>query len=507
MAVLNERFLPTVPTGGASAVETFTVNLTEFDQRHYVKLIRARGETIRRVVTELRQELGLVSAVDAGCGVGFFSQILQECGLSVRGFDGRTANIVEARQRFSGIPFEQGDIESVEILKLGAFDLTLCFGLLYHLENPMLAIRHLRALTGKGMLLESMCIPGNGAGMMLREEPSAADQSLTDIALYPTESCLVKMLHRAGFAAVYRVAELPDHDDFRGTAEHMRRRTVLFAAVTPAQLTGFARIDEPHDGADPWSRIAPGSATLTLSQRLKRFALQPRKAKYFAMAARARRIFPNMPIALRLSFGAWWLAAKQVGWRGKVIAFEPSPRERRRLLRHLRVNGCWNVAVEACGLGAKPGETDLFVVEGWQDWCNSLRPPAVNEPTQRIRVDVERLDDVLWRLKVGVVDFIKLDVEGAELSVLEGAGKLLQGPSRPVILTEVQDIRTRPWGYRAREIVDFLVDRNYCWFSLKPDGRLQPAATDLDLYDANLVALPAERAEGISKMLAETERG
>jgi len=68
-------------------------------------------------------------------------------------------------------------------------------------------------------------------------------------------------------------------------------------------------------------------------------------------------------------------------------------------------------------------------------------------------------------------------------------------------------VRTRPWGYRAREIVDFLVDRNYCWFSLKADGRLQPAATDLDLYDANLVALPAERAEGISKMLAETERG
>ena len=553
MAVLNERFLPTVPTGSNAAVETFTVNLTEFDQRHYVKLIRARGETIRRVVTELRQELGLASAVDAGCGVGFFSQILQECGLSIRGFDGRTANIAEARQRFAGIPFEQGDIESVEILKLGAFDLTLCFGLLYHLENPMLAIRHLRALTGKGMLLESMCIPGNGAGMMLREEPSAADQSLTDIALYPTESCLVKMLYRAGFGAVYRVAELPDHDDFRGTAEHMRRRTVLFAAVTAAQVAGFARIDEPHDGADPWSRIAPGSATLTLSQRLKRFALQPRKAKYFAMAARARRIFPNMPIALRLPFGAWWLAeksaldhelmhgnfedaerrfvrkllrpgmtvldvgahhglytllaAKQVGWRGKVIAFEPSPRERRRLLRHLRVNGCWNVAVEACGLGAKSGETDLFVVEGWQDWCNSLRPPAVNEPTQRIRVDVERLDDVLWRLKVGVVDFIKLDVEGAELSVLEGAGKLLQGPSRPVILTEVQDIRTRPWGYRAREIVDFLVDRNYCWFSLKADGRLQPAATDLDLYDANLVALPAERAEGISKMLAETERG
>src|SRR5258705_12643705 len=89
---------------------------------------------------------------------------------------------------------------------------------------------------------------------------------------------------------------------------------------------------------------------------------------------------------------------------------------------------------------------------------------------------MERLDDVLWRLKVDVVDFIKLDVEGAELSVLEGAGRLLQGPSRPVILTEVQDIRTRAWGYRAREIVDLLLGKTYCWYSLKADGSLQPAA-------------------------------
>src|SRR5258707_1021096 len=265
MAVLNERFLPTVPTGGASAVETFTVNLTEFDQRHYVKLIRARGETIRRVVTELRQELGLASAVDAGCGVGFFSQILQECGLSVRGFDGRTANIAEARQRFAGIPFEQGDIESVEILKVGTFDLTLCFGLLYHLENPILAIRHLRALTGKGMLLESMCIPGSGVGMALREEPSAADQSLTDIALYPTESCLVKMLYRAGFAAVYRVAELPDHDDFRETAEHERRRTVLFAAGAPGQVGRVSLVGGAPGRTAPLFKLLHGTATSTLS--------------------------------------------------------------------------------------------------------------------------------------------------------------------------------------------------------------------------------------------------
>jgi FkbM family methyltransferase len=161
-----------------------------------------------------------------------------------------------------------------------------------------------------------------------------------------------------------------------------------------------------------------------------------------------------------------------------VIAFEPSERERRRLKRHVRVNRCWNVTVEECALGDEVGEADLFVVEGWEDWCNSLRRPTVKEQTKTIRVCVERLDDVLWRLEIDKVDFIKLDSEGAELSVLQGARELLRGASRPVILAELQDVRTLPW---------------------RPDGSLHAAATDLESYDANLVAVPAERVGEIQR--------
>jgi FkbM family methyltransferase len=525
-----------------------TLSLTEFDQRHYLKLIQARGQTMRSVVMQMRQNFGLHTAVDVGCGIGFFAQILHECGMNVCGFDGRAENIAEARRRFPAIPFEQGDIESADILKLGTFHLTLCFGLLYHLENPMLAIRHLRALTTNALLLESMCIPGRDAGMVLRDEPVAADQSLTDIALYPSEACLVKMLYRAGFATVYRVANLPDHDDFRETAEHARRRTVLFASVEAVRLPGFVEMAEPRDRLDPWSKPESRTARATLAHRLWRFVRAPRKTQYFAAMNRVRQIFPQTPIPLRLPFGAWWLAqdsaldhelmhgtfehaerlfvrkflrtgmivvdvgahhglytllaAKCVGRRGKVIAFEPSRRERLRLLQHVRVNGCANVTVQACALGDKSGKADLFMADGAQDWCNSLRPPAVSEQTATTSVSVERLDDALWRLQVGAVDFIKLDAEGAELSVLQGAGELLRGTSRPVILAEVEDIRTKPWGYRAREIVEFLANQKYCWFALSAGGSLRLADTAADSYDANLVALPAERVDEIQKRVS-----
>jgi FkbM family methyltransferase len=201
------------------------------------------------------------------------------------------------------------------------------------------------------------------------------------------------------------------------------------------------------------------------------------------------------------------LAAKRVGRTGRVVAFEPSARERKRLLRHLRVNRCWNVDVVPYALAEMVGEADLFQVEGRHDWYNSLRPPDVDERTRTVRIEVRRLDDVLHGLEIGRVDFVKLDVEGAELDVLRGAMKLLKGeaqPVRPVILAEVQDLRTRPWGYRAREIVR-LAGIGYRWFELDSEGRLKPVSIDLAIYDANLVAVPEERVAGYSNVTAPNE--
>jgi FkbM family methyltransferase len=525
-----------------------TIHLTPFDQREYRRLIEARGQTIKRAVRRLKPALELSNAVDAGCGVGFFSQTLAECGLNVCGFDGRQENVTEARRRFPQIPFEQGDIEARSILQLGRFDLVLCFGLLYHLENPLLAIRHLRVLTEKCLLLESMCLPCEKPSMVLHDEPRQEDQSLTGVACCPSEGGLAKMLYRAGFKMVYRVVPLPDHEDFRETVEHARRRTVLLASSVAIEVAGFRLVPEPYVAEDPWAKKPV--VTATLPQRIGRFLASPARRKYITLANRARRIFPGMPIPLRLPFGAWWLAeqsaldheliynefermevrfverllrqgmtvvdagahhglyallaSKRVGRDGRVIAIEPSPRERARLKKHLRLNRCSNAKLVACALGEGVEETDLYLVEGEQDWCNSLRPPAVDAPIRTVRVSVRRLDDVLAGLGVSKVDFLKLDVEGAELSVLLGAMKLLEGESRPAILAEVQDTRTAAWGYAAREILRFLIGMDYRWFAIAAKGALLPISCDQESYDANLVALPVERTEEFLGFLGQS---
>lgn len=281
--------------------------------------------------------------------------------------------------------------------------------------------------------------------------------------------------------------------------------------------------------------------------RLTRFAAKPWRSQARSLAFRWLRLFPFVPLPFRLPFGAWWLlrndvigatlldgtfenaerlvvekflkpgmtildiganqgfytllSSHKVGPRGKVFAFEPSPREIRRLKLHLWLNRCKNVDVSASALGAAAGTGELHVVLGPESGCNSLRPPDVSQPTAQLFVPVERLDDVLKARGITRVDFIKLDVEGAELSVLQGARDLLLRPPRPVILEEVQDIRTRPWGYHAKEILLYLSDLGYQWFEPKPNGQMEKIALDSQSYDGNFVAIPHERVASLSHLI------
>ena len=282
--------------------------------------------------------------------------------------------------------------------------------------------------------------------------------------------------------------------------------------------------------------------------RIGQFLQKPWREKAAPLLFRWVRWFPGVPVPVRLPFGGWWLArndfvgaamfhggfenaersvverllrpgmtvldigahhgyytllaSRKVGPQGKVLAVEASPREREKLNLHLRINGCKNVQVESRALAETEGDAELYVVRGGQTGCNSLRKPDVSEPTEAISIRTGRLDSVLREHQIEKVDFIKLDVEGAELSVLKGGPELLHRKPRPVILAEVQDVRTRPWGYPAREIVRFLSGVGFQWFRLLPDRSLGPMNDGQDEYDSNFVAIPDERVGSLSSMIS-----
>jgi FkbM family methyltransferase len=272
---------------------------------------------------------------------------------------------------------------------------------------------------------------------------------------------------------------------------------------------------------------------------LARFAAKPWRDQVNSACFRALNLIPKLRLPIRLPFGAWWLSQNDVcsqgivhgsfetdetkfvggflragmtvldigahhgyytllssrksGPTGRVISFEPSPREHGILSRHVRLNHCSNVTVENFALGNKAGETDLFMVEGAETGFNSLRPPSISVQTSKHKIRVERLDDYLEAKRITRVDFIKLDAEGGELEILRGAAKLLEGRNRPVILAEVQDVRTEPWGYEAREIIEYASAKGFHWFRLLPGGELKVVSPGQRQFDGNFVGVPPEK--------------
>jgi SAM-dependent methyltransferase len=223
-----------------------------FDLPHYDELNRARGEVVTRLLAELKDPLQLHTAMDVGCGVGYFSGLLQSLGLAVTGVDGRKGNAEEAARRVPGVTFHTVNVEDSEFCSLGTFDLVFCFGLLYHLESPFRAIRNLHALTGKVLAVESMCAPGSTVSMELLDESGWEDQGLNHVAFYPTEPCLVKMLYRAGFPFVYGLATPPDHADFRESQLRRKARTMLMVSKQELKTRALILLKEPMRVQDIW---------------------------------------------------------------------------------------------------------------------------------------------------------------------------------------------------------------------------------------------------------------
>lgn len=125
------------------------------------------------------------------------------------------------------------------------------------------------------------------------------------------------------------------------------------------------------------------------------------------------------------------LAARATGIHGRVIAYEPNPTVRKRLVRNINANGFGNVEVCPNALGSEDGIAVLRVPHD-ESGLGTLLPEAVGT---EFPVEVRRLDGVLVKQNRTRLSMIKLDVEGFELEVLRGAQETI-AEMRPVILYE-----------------------------------------------------------------------
>ena len=75
-------------------------NDIDFDREHYQIINKAREQYLRTCISKLPFRDELSTALDLGCGAGYFSGILHDLGFSVTGLDLRTENIEVCRERY-----------------------------------------------------------------------------------------------------------------------------------------------------------------------------------------------------------------------------------------------------------------------------------------------------------------------------------------------------------------------------------------------------------------------
>jgi FkbM family methyltransferase len=150
------------------------------------------------------------------------------------------------------------------------------------------------------------------------------------------------------------------------------------------------------------------------------------------------------------------LAAKWAAPGGRVDALEPDPINRQRLEEHLRENHLeQSVRVHAVAAAAQAGEVELIHPQaaGANHGMASFYKVLAGEGTS-YSVPTVRLDELLD----GVPDLIKLDIEGAELSAIEGMKKLLTSARPPKLIIEHNHVSCAAAGYRPANIFQKLME-------------------------------------------------
>ncbi|MFZ4409597.1 MAG: FkbM family methyltransferase [Paracraurococcus sp.] len=156
------------------------------------------------------------------------------------------------------------------------------------------------------------------------------------------------------------------------------------------------------------------------------------------LAAVAAAVLPPDGVVLDVgaNIGLSALALVPLLPQGRILAVEPAPATAAALRRTLALNGLADrVAVEPVALGAVPGEAEFHAADH-SAGAHLLDPGTLGGAAlPRVRVPVETVDALVDRHGFGRLDLIKIDVEGFETEVLDGAAATL-ARFRPVVLAE-----------------------------------------------------------------------
>ncbi len=201
----------------------------------------------------------------------------------------------------------------------------------------------------------------------------------------------------------------------------------------------------------------------------------------------------NIVVDLGANIGYYTLIlAKLVGKSGHVFAFEPEPSNFKLLSKNVEQNKHHNVTLIQKAVSNKSNKSKLYVSKR-----NMLSHRIFDAEDKRNCIDIAviTLDEYFEKLEKPI-NFIKMDVEGAEYATLYGASKIIENSKNLVVMMEYFPKWIKKFGYVPEELLVSLKKKNFELFDiLQTDKKLKP------LVISNFIEKYSEKKKNYTNIL------
>ena len=176
---------------------------------------------------------------------------------------------------------------------------------------------------------------------------------------------------------------------------------------------------------------------------------------------------------------SYWMS-KCVGKEGKVFSFEPQPILYKKLKELIQNSKKENINLQSLAFSSFVGERSLILPNGKTSPSASIEK-KVELNDSKIEIKTTTLDDFFYIDNNIKVDYLKCDVEGHELAVLEN-GKLFFQFHRPIVAVETE---VRHCGKdKVLQLFSFFKNNNYLGYF--HNGKKMVSIDNFSIYDYQL---------------------
>ena len=213
--------------------------------------------------------------------------------------------------------------------------------------------------------------------------------------------------------------------------------------------------------ADEWVRFADGlSVEIDSRNVIHKFLVRDGRFAAPIYDEIVRSVGPDgVFVDVGANFGYFSVLAGTRTTAGHVLAVEANPAYARKLAEHVARNNSTGIEIFQVACWDEDGTLDLFVA-GIDNPGKTSLSSANAYSSELVRVPACPLDSIVEESGVDKVDLIKVDVEGAELHVLDGMQRTIER-FRPRVIVEVEDTLLAQFSASPGDIHEYFARHGY----------------------------------------------